>query len=138
MPHNGLSLSAPSATGAGGETTTCAGTAGFVLADDGGDPACTPSAQSASNRSLETADVNADAPRTDSAKNMMPIASFRIILRPAIAPTPPAESAISPHRTRPPGPEPRTDLLTKTAFRLRDHKAAAAVRADRFRSSRPC
>src|ERR1700732_958777 len=100
MAHNGLSLSARSATGAGGATTTCAGTAGFVLVDDAGDPACAPSAQSASNRSLETADVNTDAPCTESAKNMMPIASFRIILRPAIAPTPPAEFAISSHRTR--------------------------------------
>src|ERR1700716_3093000 len=113
MGDDGLSLSARSATGAGagagGETTTWAGTAGFVLADDGGDPACTPSAQSASNRSLETADVNADAPCTDSAKNMMPIARFRIISRPAIAPTPPAEPAISPRRTRWPGPERRTD-----------------------------
>src|ERR1700737_3636299 len=109
MPHNGLSLSARSATGAEGETTTCAGAAGFVLVDDGGDAACTPSAQSASNRSLETADVNAGAPCTDSAKNMMPIVGFRIISRPAIAPTPPAESAISPRRTRWPGPERRTD-----------------------------
>src|ERR1700716_1789852 len=113
MPHNGLSLSARAGTGAGagagGETSTWAGTAGFVLADDGGDPACTPSAQSASNKSLETADVDAHAPCSDSAKNMMPIANFRIILRPAIAPTPPAKSAISPHRTRWPGPERRTD-----------------------------
>src|SRR5258706_14629775 len=109
MAHNGLALSARSdagATGAGGEVTTCTAAAGSVLVDNAGGPACVASAQSASSASLDTAEIDSDAPPyTDSARTEIPIASFRIILRPAIAPTPPPEFAIFPRRTRPSGPE---------------------------------
>src|ERR1700693_3562662 len=113
MAHNGLSLNPRSdtgATGAGGATTTCTTVAaGFAQVDGAGDPARVPSASS-SSASLETAEIDADAPPyTDSARTVIPITSFRIILHPAIAPTRPAEFAISPHRTRSSGPERRAD-----------------------------
>src|ERR1700730_7177800 len=108
MAHNGLALSTRSdagATGAGGGAETCTDAAGFV-----GAAACVPSPRSASGEPLETADVDTDAPPcTDSARTAIPIASFRVISPPAIAPTPPAESAISPRRTRWSGLERRVD-----------------------------
>src|SRR4030088_3160545 len=111
MAHSGLALSARScATGAGGETTACTAAAGFVQVDSAGGPACVPSARSASGESVETADVDKEAPPcTDNARTVIPIASFRIISCPAIGPTQPAKSAISPHRTRRSGLELRVD-----------------------------
>src|SRR5258705_13598900 len=107
MAHNGLALSARSdagATGAGG-TTTCTDAAGFVEG-----ATCVLSARSASSEPLETADIDTDSPPcTDSTRSVVPIASFRIISRPAIDPTPPAEPAISPHRTKWSGLERRVD-----------------------------
>src|SRR3981189_899557 len=104
MAHNGLALSARSdagATGAGG-TTACTDAAGF-----GGGATCV---LSASREPLETADIDTDSPPcTDSTRSVIPIASFRIISRPAIDPTPPAEPAISPHRTKWSGLERRVD-----------------------------
>src|SRR6267142_7008316 len=89
MAHNGLALSARSdagATGAGG-TTTCTDAAGFV-----GGATCV---LSASSEPLETADVDTDSPPcTDSIRSVIPIASFRIISRPAIDPTQQAESVV--------------------------------------------
>src|SRR6266852_8648673 len=105
MAHNGLALSARSdagATGAGEGTTTCTDAAGFV-----GGATCV---LSASSEPLETADIDTDSPPcTDSIRSVIPIASFRIISRPDIDPTPPAESAISPHRTKWSGLERRVD-----------------------------
>src|SRR6267142_1470165 len=114
MAHNGLALSVRSdaiTTGAGGETTTCAAAPGFVAVDNADGPACAPpSARSVPNESLETADIDAGAPPcTDSARAVIPIASLRFILCPAIAPTQPAEFAIFPHQTKWPGLERRVD-----------------------------